>query len=103
VVLLGDAAHAMTPNLGQGANQALEDAVVLAVVVAAGGALAGYDRQRRRRSQQVARTSRRIGRMSRIENRFAVAARNTLMRLTPPRIALRSMARYADWHPPRRV
>lgn len=30
VVLLGDAAHAMTPNLGQGACQALEDAVVLA-------------------------------------------------------------------------
>jgi 2-polyprenyl-6-methoxyphenol hydroxylase-like FAD-dependent oxidoreductase len=30
VTLLGDAAHPMTPNLGQGACQAIEDAVVLA-------------------------------------------------------------------------
>lgn len=30
VTLLGDAAHPMTPNLGQGACQAVEDAVVLA-------------------------------------------------------------------------
>jgi 2-polyprenyl-6-methoxyphenol hydroxylase-like FAD-dependent oxidoreductase len=30
VTLLGDVAHPMTPNLGQGACQALEDAVVLA-------------------------------------------------------------------------
>jgi 2-polyprenyl-6-methoxyphenol hydroxylase-like FAD-dependent oxidoreductase len=39
VALLGDAAHAMTPNLGQGACQAIEDAVVLAWV--AGPADAG--------------------------------------------------------------
>lgn len=30
----------------------------------------------------------------------AVALRDTLIRLTPPRAALRSMARYADWRPP---
>ena len=34
VAILGDAAHAMTPHLGQGACQAIEDAVVLASVVA---------------------------------------------------------------------
>jgi 2-polyprenyl-6-methoxyphenol hydroxylase-like FAD-dependent oxidoreductase len=97
VALLGDAAHAMTPNLGQGANQALEDAVVLA---ANGGSLDAYDRDRRPRSQRVARASRRIGRMSSVANPVAVAARNALMRVTPPRVALRSMARYADWTPP---
>ena len=47
MVLVGDAAHAMTPDLGQGAGQALEDAVVLAAALAATSdrlaALAGYD------------------------------------------------------------
>ncbi len=101
VALLGDAAHAMTPNLGQGANQALEDAVVLAAVAGGPDGLAEYDRQRRPRSQQVAKASRMIGRFGQqLQNPVAVAARNTVMRLTPPRLALRSMARYADWHPP---
>ena len=44
VALVGDAAHAMTPFLGQGACQALEDAVVLAQLP---NDLAEYDRQRR--------------------------------------------------------
>ncbi|MFF3440295.1 FAD-dependent oxidoreductase [Streptosporangium sp. NPDC002721] len=41
VALLGDAAHAMTPNMGQGACQAIEDAVVLAHVVGDGESLTG--------------------------------------------------------------
>ncbi|HEV7706709.1 MAG TPA: FAD-dependent oxidoreductase, partial [Asanoa sp.] len=66
VALLGDAAHAMTPNLGQGANQALEDAVVLASLcdpaADLGPALAAYDAQRRPRSQAVARAAYQMGR-----------------------------------------
>ena len=61
VVLAGDAAHAMTPNLGQGACQALEDAVVLGNVMASGDGLAAYDRQRRPRTQMIARRSRQVG------------------------------------------
>ncbi len=30
IVFIGDAAHALTPNLGQGACQAIEDAIILA-------------------------------------------------------------------------
>ncbi|GIF38865.1 FAD-dependent monooxygenase [Actinoplanes xinjiangensis] len=101
VVLLGDAAHAMTPNLGQGANQALEDAVVLAAVAGRPDGLALYDRQRRPRSQRVARASRLVGRFGQqLDNPLAVACRNTLIRLVPPGLALRSMARHADWRPP---
>ncbi|MFU8849780.1 FAD-dependent monooxygenase [Micromonospora sp. SL1-18] len=101
VALLGDAAHAMTPHLGQGANQALEDAVVLAAVADRPDGLVAYDRQRRPRSQRVAKASRAIGRFGQqLNNPVAVAARNTIMRLTPPRLTLRSMARYADWRPP---
>ncbi|MEV5960808.1 FAD-dependent monooxygenase [Kribbella sp. NPDC051952] len=48
VVLLGDAAHAMPPDLGQGACQALEDAVVLAAALADDD-LPRYDRDRRAR------------------------------------------------------
>ena len=33
ITLLGDAAHAVTPHLGQGANQAVEDAITLAVLL----------------------------------------------------------------------
>ena len=61
VVLAGDAAHAMTPNLGQGACQALEDAVVLGSVMASGAGLSAYDRQRRSRTQMITRRSRRVG------------------------------------------
>ena len=54
VVLVGDAAHAMTPNLGQGGNLAIEDAVTLARLVTdpAGvpAALARYDAERRGRT-----------------------------------------------------
>jgi 2-polyprenyl-6-methoxyphenol hydroxylase-like FAD-dependent oxidoreductase len=57
-VLIGDAAHAMTPNLGQGANQALEDAATLCALLTArfdpeeqdlSAAVQQYDRLRRRR------------------------------------------------------
>ncbi|WP_422741893.1 FAD-dependent monooxygenase [Micromonospora sp. WMMD754] len=106
VAVLGDAAHAMTPHLGQGAGQAIEDAVVLGVVCADGaadlaGALAAYDRQRRPRSQAVARAALRTARYGQqVRNPVALALRDTAIRLTPSRTALRGMARYADWQPP---
>ncbi|MFI6781327.1 FAD-dependent monooxygenase [Micromonospora sp. NPDC050276] len=103
---IGDAAHATTPNLGQGAAQATEDAVVLGAVCAGGAeglpaALAAYDEQRRPRSQAVARASVTAGRFGQqLHNPVAVAVRDTALRLTPGRVALRSVARYADWRPP---
>jgi len=64
-VLLGDAAHAMTPNIGQGAGMAMEDAAVLAEELASGveieHALANYARRRKPRVETVVRISREVG------------------------------------------
>ncbi|MET9886101.1 FAD-dependent monooxygenase [Streptomyces sp. NPDC006430] len=103
--LLGDAAHAMTPNLGQGACQALEDAVTLAAALATEptveAALARYDAERRPRSQAVARAARQAGRMGQqLSHPLAVALRNTAMRLTPSRAATRMILRHHTWVPP---
>ena len=66
VALLGDAAHAMTPNIGQGAGMAMEDAAVLAEELASGAeiehALGNYARRRKPRVETVVRISREVGR-----------------------------------------
>ncbi|GCD93301.1 FAD-dependent monooxygenase [Embleya hyalina] len=109
VVLIGDAAHAMTPNLGQGGNQALEDAIeladVLSGVTAAGvvDALPGYSRRRVARTSAVVRKSRRIGAMAQWHGRGAVAARDTLLRVAgrvAPDAALRPLDSVLAWRPP---
>ncbi|GGZ29510.1 FAD-dependent monooxygenase [Streptomyces poonensis] len=105
IALLGDAAHAMTPNLGQGACQALEDAAVLAAALATeptvAAALARYDAERRPRSQSVARAARQAGRMGQqLTHPLAVAVRNTALRLAPSRVTVRTVLRHADWTSP---
>ena len=105
VVLVGDAAHAMAPHLGQGASQAIEDAVCLAAYLNTDpmidGALARYDQERRPRTQAVVRASRQTGRIGqRLQGRLAVALRNTGIRLTPSSVALKAMVKHALWEPP---
>jgi 2-polyprenyl-6-methoxyphenol hydroxylase-like FAD-dependent oxidoreductase len=60
LVLLGDAAHAMPPNLGQGANSALVDSLVLAEELARApsvmDALVGYDKRRRPLARRLQKT-----------------------------------------------
>ncbi|HEX6345249.1 FAD-dependent monooxygenase [Umezawaea sp.] len=105
VVLLGDAAHAMDPMLGQGACQALEDAVTLADRLAAtpdvDAALAAYDAERRPRTQAVVRRSARLAAVTRWTWPPAVAARDLAARLVPAALTLRAMAPVLDWTPPR--
>jgi 2-polyprenyl-6-methoxyphenol hydroxylase-like FAD-dependent oxidoreductase len=97
VVLAGDAAHAMTPNLGQGACQALEDAVVLGNVMASGDGPAAYDRQRRPRTQMIVRRSRQSGALAQWSSPAAVKLRNTALRLLPSSSFERSLAPVLDW------
>ncbi|MFB7831101.1 FAD-dependent monooxygenase [Streptomyces sp. NPDC056056] len=105
IVLLGDAAHAMTPHLGQGACQALEDAVVLTAALGTEStveaALARYDAERRPRSQAVAGAARQAGKLGQqLSHPVAVTLRNTAMRLTPSRVATRMVLRHHAWAPP---
>ncbi|MDX3547608.1 FAD-dependent monooxygenase [Streptomyces europaeiscabiei] len=104
VALLGDAAHAMTPNLGQGACQALEDAVTLAHCLDGtpdvAAALRSYDLLRRPRTQAVTRRSARLGAIGQLSWPPAVVLRDTAARLTPTRAALRSMTPVLGWTAP---
>lgn len=90
VTLLGDAAHAMTPNFGQGACQALEDAVVLADALrrpgSADAALRDYEARRQQRANFVVAQSRRFGAILQLANPIAVWLRD---RLTATGIARR--------------
>lgn len=102
--LLGDAAHAMTPNMGQGAIQALEDAVTLAALLGSGpdveSALAAYDRQRRPRTQMIARRSHRIGVAAQWSSTLGSSMRNWLLRLTPSSSMINALDPALTWQPP---
>jgi 2-polyprenyl-6-methoxyphenol hydroxylase-like FAD-dependent oxidoreductase len=104
VALLGDAAHAMDPFLGQGACQALEDAVTLAACLDAtpdlDTALARYDRLRRPRTQAIVRRSARLGKVALWSWPPAVLSRDLAATLTPAAATLRSMAPVLGWTPP---
>lgn len=66
-VLLGDAAHAMTPNLGRGACEALVDAVTLGQLLNENPreeALAKYNKLRVLPTQQIKAASALMGRMA---------------------------------------
>lgn len=95
VCLIGDAAHATTPNLGQGACQAIEDAHVLGKLLDRGIPLedtfAEYEALRRKKAHQIVRNSWTIGKMAHFENGLAVAARNFLVRSVPASANARQM------------
>jgi 2-polyprenyl-6-methoxyphenol hydroxylase-like FAD-dependent oxidoreductase len=87
VTLLGDAAHPTTPNLGQGACQAIEDAVVLARCLQRSPdvveALRTYERERFDRTAAVTNDSWKMGKMLQLRNPLACWLRNTILWLTP--------------------
>jgi 2-polyprenyl-6-methoxyphenol hydroxylase-like FAD-dependent oxidoreductase len=95
VTLLGDAAHPMTPNLGQGACQALEDAVALGESLRAHDdivlALGAYEQRRVARANAIVRQSRRIGQIGQWSNPLACRLREALLRSVAATLQARSV------------
>jgi 2-polyprenyl-6-methoxyphenol hydroxylase-like FAD-dependent oxidoreductase len=104
IALLGDAAHAMAPNLGQGANSALVDAAVLADELSAhhtvDAALDAYDARRRPAVQRVQRDADRLARASGLRNGVARWLRDVLIARTPPTASERRFRAVQQEDPP---
>lgn len=102
-VLLGDAAHGMTPNLGQGAGQAIEDAATLTLLLRSGeldAALRRYDELRRKRTTAIWRQSRLMGKIAQASHPVGASIRDALLRATPPTSTARAMRRIQRWSEP---
>jgi 2-heptyl-3-hydroxy-4(1H)-quinolone synthase len=93
-VLLGDAAHAMTPNFGQGAAMALEDALILVQHLWAAprisDALTAYAQERMPRVKAVQDGARQFGQLSQLENGLVRSMRDVVLKMTPTSTAIRS-------------
>jgi 2-polyprenyl-6-methoxyphenol hydroxylase-like FAD-dependent oxidoreductase len=104
VTLLGDAAHPMTFAVGQGAAQALEDALAVGRALGEGStdveaALRAYERPRIARAAHFQSMAWRLARAGALESRPAQALRNTAFTLSSPigwRMQVKDMAIPAD-------
>ena len=100
VTLLGDAAHPATPNMGQGACQAVEDALTLSKCLAPVGlsdghrivsALRSYEEHRRNRTSRITNLSWRIGAVGQWENPVACTIRNAFLKIIPNGLMRKSL------------
>ncbi|MFF9486690.1 FAD-dependent monooxygenase [Streptomyces sp. NPDC014676] len=100
VALVGDAAHAMPPTLGQGGNQAIEDAITLAHHA---GDLPAYTAARLPRTTRIARRAVRVARFNLMTNRVGIAVRDqavAALSKAGPALLLRGFDSIAGWRPP---
>ncbi|GAA0339564.1 FAD-dependent monooxygenase [Bacillus carboniphilus] len=97
VTLLGDAAHPMLPNLGQGGAQAMEDAIVLAKRLKENEsiqrAFQEYEQSRVPRIKSIVKQSRKMGRMVQLENPMMIMARNAVLKSIPNKMITNRL----DW------
>jgi 2-polyprenyl-6-methoxyphenol hydroxylase-like FAD-dependent oxidoreductase len=98
VTLLGDAAHPMLPHAGQGAAQALEDAVALGSVMkeaadarAIDAALRRYEQLRAPRTRAVIEIARRNARMGSVTSAAGCWIRDQVIRFIPQSVILKSL------------
>ncbi|CAN5848241.1 FAD-dependent oxidoreductase [soil metagenome] len=104
VTLLGDAAHPMLPHMGQGAAQALEDAVALGLAltsgVDAGRSLRAYERVRSARTERIVKRGPRIAGVTTTKSGLVGALRTVAIRALPARALAAGflLARRVDPH-----
>ena len=95
-VLLGDAAHATTPNVGQGAGLSIEDAWILAQCLAAGEnykqAFETYQQRRMKRAKKIVQLSWHIAKLTNWKGRFLTGLRDGLMKSMPKKMAEKQLA-----------
>ena len=91
--LIGDAAHATTPNMGQGACQAIEDAYVIGRLLEKNkdfnSVFEEFQKVRRKKVDYIVGTSRMIGNLSQWE--YGNTVRNILMRMIPDRMSQKTV------------
>ncbi|MFI6532898.1 FAD-dependent monooxygenase [Nonomuraea sp. NPDC050547] len=103
VVLLGDAAHAVTPDIGQGACLAVEDAVTLAAAIGKRGiddGLHAHDRLRRPRTERMARMSGGLGHILQTAGPTAALLRDTITAALPTPLLMKAVGGALAWNPP---
>jgi 2-polyprenyl-6-methoxyphenol hydroxylase-like FAD-dependent oxidoreductase len=94
VALMGDAAHATTPNLGQGACQAIEDAYIIAQQLSLsddiGAAFRNFEAKRRKKASYITKTSWQFSQLTNTSG-FTKTLLKTLIRLTPASVSGRQL------------
>lgn len=95
VLLIGDAAHATTPNMGQGAGQAIEDAIFLASclnkTLKIEDAFKHFEILRVKRTAKIIKMSRRIGHVAQSRNPIIINIRDSMLRRVTPSSQLRRL------------
>jgi 2-polyprenyl-6-methoxyphenol hydroxylase-like FAD-dependent oxidoreductase len=101
VILLGDAVHPTTPNMGQGACMAIESSLVLARCLAQehdlNSSLRRYAAKRQPRTAWITNQSWNIGRIGQIENPLACRMRDFLASITPTSLMMRQLEKAAGY------
>ncbi len=99
VLLMGDAAHATTPNLGQGACMAIEDAASLSnglTKYIPEEAFIGFEKHRIKRTSDIVNQSWGLGNLAQWENPLLIRLRNGLLRAVPQSVIDKQVKRLYD-------
>lgn len=99
VLLIGDAAHATTPNMGQGACMGLEDVAVLQDELINNNietAFKNFEKRRLKRTHYITKTSWQAGKIAQSDANLIIFLRNNLLRILPDRVSQHQLKRLLD-------